>query len=93
MSPKDVERIISDSGFTLHLDTERFVQRTVLQNIRFAALKEKEYFLELLSNFKVEKSQLWPFLLEKYFKIPKIVGFSCQKSLKFEENQKINIYS
>merc|ERR1712001_310339 len=23
MSPKDVERIISDSGFTLHLDTER----------------------------------------------------------------------
>ena len=47
----------------------------------------------ILRNFKPKKMTFWPFLLEKYPKIHKIGGFGCKKSLKFEENPKINIYS
>ena len=41
----------------------------------------------------LKKLQFWPFLFEEYSKIHKIGGFGCKKSLKFEENSKINIYS
>ena len=51
-----------------------------------------EFFM-ILSNLKPKKSPFWTFLLEKCSKIHKIVGFGCKKSLKFEENPKINIYS
>ena len=39
----------------------------------------------MLSNFKPEKSPIWPFLLEQWSKIHKIGGFGCKKSSKFKE--------
>ena len=62
--------------------------RTVIQDVQFAALKEREYFLEILmifSNFKPKTSPFFPFLLEKWSKIHKIGDFGCKNSSKFEK--------
>ena len=47
----------------------------------------------ILSNFKPKRSTFWPFFKEKLSKIHKTDDFRCKKSLKFEENSKINICS
>ena len=49
-----------------HLYTESCIY-TELQDVQFMALKEKEYFMEILMNlskFKDKKSQFWLFSVE-----------------------------
>ena len=61
-----------------------------------AALKEREYFLEILmilSYFKPKKSPFWLFLIENWSKIHKIGDYCGKKSSKSEEYSKINFYS
>ena len=57
----------------------------MLQDDKFAALKERGIFLEILmifSNFKPNESPFWPFSLEKWSKIHKIGDFGCKKIIK-----------
>ena len=47
----------------------------MLQDVKLAALKEREYFwkfLVILSNFKPKKSPFWPFLKKNSHKFKKI---------------------